>query len=455
MEKLPAEYLNAMKEQLGEAYTGFIQSFTKPVQSALRVNSVKVSGESYERLSPFKLKPVPWISNGYYYEDACAPAKHPHYYAGLYYMQESSAMTPASRLLVEPGDKVLDLCAAPGGKATELGARLKGKGFLLANDISNSRAKSLLKNLELSGIPNIFVTSETPEKLCGCYQNYFDKILLDAPCSGEGMFRKDRKMAEHWTGHGPSYYAPIQHALIRQAVQMLKPGGLLLYSTCTFSIMENEQIVEGLLNDHPEMELMEISPYYEGFTHGIVSEGRADMKRCVRIYPHCMKGEGHFLSLLKKNGEPVTEEVNKPKNCILPKAAKEFLEHCSVNFSEGYFHLQDERLYYLNSDMLLQKRLRYLRTGLLLGTLVRNRFDPSQAFAMALRADQFDSVILLSSEDDRTIRYLKGETLAVEDLPSTHNKGWQLVCVDGFPLGWAKRAGSQLKNKYYAGWRWQ
>lgn len=129
MEKLPAEYLNAMKEQLGEEYTGFIQSFTKPVQSALRVNSVKVSGDSYGRISPFKLKPVPWISNGYYYEDACAPAKHPHYYAGLYYMQEPSAMTPASRLPVEPGDKVLDLCAAPGGKATELGARLKGKGF--------------------------------------------------------------------------------------------------------------------------------------------------------------------------------------------------------------------------------------------------------------------------------------------------------------------------------------
>lgn len=455
MEKLPAEFLSAMKKQLGEEYDAFTQSFAQPVQNALRINTAKIQVQDYGRINPWKLNSVPWVTNGFYYEDACAPAKHPHYYAGLYYLQEPSAMTPAGRLPIEPGDKVLDLCAAPGGKATELGAKLKGRGFLLANDISNSRAKALLKNLELAGIPNIFVTSEAPEKLCGYYQEYFDKILLDAPCSGEGMFRKEPKMAEHWREHGPKFYEPIQQQLLELAAGMLKTGGMLLYSTCTFSVMENEQVIGHMLENHPEMELVDIHPYYEGFTPGISLDGREELRKCVHIYPHRMNGEGHFLALVRKNGEVLKGDVKPPKGSPMPIEAMEFLKHCSWDFSKGYLYQQKDQLYYLNEDMVPQKGIRYLRTGLLLGSLAKKRFEPSQALAMALHAGQFDSVIDLTSQDDRAVRYLKGETLDLSGLSPARESGWQLVCVDGFPLGWGKKNGSQLKNKYYAGWRWQ
>lgn len=455
MEKLPVAYLHEIKEQLGEEFEEYLQSFSCPVQCALRINTAKITPGAYQTISPWNLKPVPWITNGFYYEDACTPAKHPHYYAGLYYLQEPSAMTPADRLSVEPGDHVLDLCAAPGGKATELGAKLGGKGFLLANDISNSRAKALLKNLELLGIPNIFVTSESPEKLVSYYRESFDKILLDAPCSGEGMFRKEPKMSEHWEQHGPGYYAPIQETLTEQAYQMLKPGGKMLYSTCTFSIQENEAVIAKLLDCHPDLKLLEISPGYEGFSPGCVLNEKEELKRCVHIYPHHMKGEGHFLALLLKTGSPAQTSSFKTGQGVMPEEAADFLQHCSYDFSEGYFYQQKDQLYYLNHEMQPQKGIRYLRTGLLLGTLAKKRFEPSQAFAMALKAEQFDSVLELSGKDERVIRYLKGETLDVHDIASARDSGWQLVCADGFPLGWAKRIGNQLKNKYYAGWRWQ
>ena len=143
------------------------------------------------RICPFEITPVPWTDNGFYYDgERLSPAKHPYYSAGLYYLQEPSAMTPASRLPVEPGDKVLDLCAAPGGKATELGARLKGEGLLVANDISSSRAKGLLKNIEVFGIGNVAVLCEEPGKMENCFQEFFDKILIDAPCSGRSEERR-------------------------------------------------------------------------------------------------------------------------------------------------------------------------------------------------------------------------------------------------------------------------
>ena len=236
--ELPMEFLEQMKNMLGEAYPDYLESFSHPAHSALRVNTGKISVEEFRQKTGWNLRPVPWVSNGFYYEDAANPAKHPHYYAGLYYLQEPSAMTPASRLPVKEGDRILDLCAAPGGKATELAARLKGTGMLVANDISSSRARALLKNLEMQGVENLFVTTEEPGRLAQIYPEFFDGILLDAPCSGEGMFRKEKTMVSYWKEHGPSWYAPVQKTLIRQAWQMLRPGGYLLYSTCTFSLTE-------------------------------------------------------------------------------------------------------------------------------------------------------------------------------------------------------------------------
>ena len=303
MIQLPERFEEKMQCLLGSEFEEYIRCYEEPRYYGLRVNTRKISVEDFLKIAPFPLTPIPWIENGFYYDgEQVAPAKHPYYFAGLYYLQEPSAMTPANRLPVSPGERVLDVCAAPGGKATELGAKLMGEGVLVANDISSSRAKGLLKNLEVFGIGNMLVLSEEPGKLENYFTGYFDKILIDAPCSGEGMFRKDRKMVKAWEEHDPSFFAKLQRSIITQAARMLKPGGMMLYSTCTFDPEENEGTIMHLLKEYPEFEILEMKGY-EGFAEGIPSAidgGIPKLTKTVRIFPHRMRGEGHFLALLQK-----------------------------------------------------------------------------------------------------------------------------------------------------------
>ncbi|WP_320932794.1 RsmB/NOP family class I SAM-dependent RNA methyltransferase [Hungatella effluvii] len=457
--KLSEEYLNRMRDLLGEEeFSAYLKSFDEERLYGLRVNTAKVTPEAFPELVSWDLKPVPWIPNGFYYEGTERPAKDPYYYAGLYYLQEPSAMTPAMLLPVEPGDRVLDLCGAPGGKSTELGVKLAGKGVLISNDISNSRAKALLKNLELWGISNICVTSETPDKLADVFGPWFDKILIDAPCSGEGMFRKDDDMVKSYEERGPEYYSEIQKEITDQAVRMLAPGGLLLYSTCTFSRCEDEEIICHILENHQEMELIRL-PLFEGASGGIGLDG------CIRLFPHKIKGEGHFISLLRKNGggaertaagsrERSRTEPQGKKAPALPTELTDFLALMNREFDDSRIMIKNDSVYYLPENFVPAKELRYLRTGLLLGELKNKRFEPGQALAMTLHAEDFRQTISWKKEDDRVIRYLKGETISLtpEEGPV---KGWCLVCVDGYPLGFAKGTGMALKNKYYPGWRWQ
>ena len=456
--KLSEEYLNRMRDLLGEEeFSAYLKSFDEERLYGLRVNTAKVTPEAFPELVSWDLKPVPWIPNGFYYEGTERPAKDPYYYAGLYYLQEPSAMTPAMLLPVKPGDRVLDLCGAPGGKSTELGVKLAGKGVLISNDISNSRAKALLKNLELWGISNICVTSETPDKLADVFGPWFDKILIDAPCSGEGMFRKDDDMVKSYEERGPEYYSEIQKEITDQAVRMLAPGGLLLYSTCTFSRCEDEEIICHILENHQEMELIRL-PLFEGASGGIGLDG------CIRLFPHKIKGEGHFISLLRKNGggaertaagsrERSRTEPQGKKAPALPTELTDFLALMNREFEDSRI-IKNDSVYYLPENFVPAKELRYLRTGLLLGELKNKRFEPGQVLAMTLHAEEFRQTISWKKEDDRVIRYLKGETISLtpEEGPV---KGWCLVCVDGYPLGFAKGTGMALKNKYYPGWRWQ
>lgn len=304
LQTLPKAFLSRMKEMLGTEYEDFLESYQEKRTFGLRVNTQKISCEEFEQIVPFPVKKIPWVENGYFYEEESHPARCPLYQAGLYYLQEPSAMTPASRIPIIPGDFVLDLCAAPGGKATALGAALAGEGLLVANDISASRAKALLRNLELFGISNALVTNETPEKLLARFPGFFNKIILDAPCSGEGMFRKEEALARDWTPEKSEALAETQRRLILQAADMLAPGGMLLYSTCTFAPIEDEGTISWLLTNRPEMALTDIRPY-EGFTPGNPAWGNGDptLSKCVRIFPHKMPGEGHFLALLRKSRE--------------------------------------------------------------------------------------------------------------------------------------------------------
>lgn len=378
-------------------------------------------------------------------------------------------MAPAAVLPVCPGDKVLDLCAAPGGKSTELGARLQGEGLLVSNDISNSRAKALLKNLELFGIPNICVTSETPEKLASVFGPYFDKILVDAPCSGEGMFRKDPNLIKSWLERGPEYYAPIQRQILKSAAAMLKPGGMLLYSTCTFAKLEDEDTIQWILEEEPDLELVPIEPW-EGACGGF------DGMPVIRLFPHKIEGEGHFLALLRKKDTQAPDggkfsgsigsdnrsgaASGKDSAQVRRLEQESDFGQWEAMLTQALDHsrimVRDGMVYYLPKCFDRSWNLRYLRTGLLLGEWKKNRFEPSQAAAMALPMKEFSQTVSLSAEDDRTIRYLKGETVfPTPEESSGLKKGWVLIGVDDYPLGWAKYTGNNFKNKYYPGWRWQ
>ena len=299
------------------------------------------------------------------------------------------------------------------------------------------------------------------------FPEYFDKILIDAPCSGEGMFRKDRKMVKAWEEHGPEFFVKIQRSIITQAAQMLKPGGMLLYSTCTFSPEENEQTIEFLLQEYPQFKICDIKGY-EGFSDGILKaslSGNEQLKKTIRIFPHKMEGEGHFIALLKKEEEEAVsenlkekEKYNRNKNekeKRLPDELTEFLKNVKRKFDSSRIDMRGENVYYMPEGLPKLNGVRFLRSGLLLGELKKRRFEPSQALAMNLKKEEYENVLDFSVDDERIIKYLKGETLEVEDLVSSKEKGWYLVCVDGYPLGFGKLSGQMLKNKYLPGWRWQ
>jgi len=466
MQKLPEEFLSNMKALLGDEYDAYLKSFDDERVYGLRVNTSKISAEDFEKISPFKLKKVPWTSDGYYYEGTEKPAKHPYYFAGLYYLQEPSAMTPAELLPVEEGDRVLDVCAAPGGKSTKLAVKLDRRGILYSNDISNSRAQALLKNLEVFGIPNSVILSEDPVKLTGRFAEYFDKILIDAPCSGEGMFRKEPAVVRSWIEHGNGFYVNLQKQITKACLAMLKPGGLLLYSTCTFSPEEDENMILYMRSLCPELRVLNIPDLYGGFAEGMPEKASVNdpaLRNCIRLFPHRLSGEGHFLALLQKGGKEASEpsSVKRPgrggsaQTAKLPPEVTEFLTHTTYDFSGGSFSLRKDRLYFMPEGEGSLDGLRTLRSGLLLGEIKTKRFEPSQAFAMALKEEEFRETVSLPLEDPRVLKYLKGETLDASDLISEALSGWILVCVDHFPLGFAKANRGILKNHYLPGWRYQ
>ena len=277
-EDLQESYIESMKAQLKDEFDDYVSSLSEDVVQGVRINTLKALPEEvFEKINTFH-ELIPWTNDGYYVDDTYKFTKHPYYYAGLYYVQEPSAMTPVSWLDVQKSDKVLDLCAAPGGKSTQIASKLGPDGTLYSNDPSASRCKALLKNIELAGIGNVVITCASPEELSNIYPDYFDRILVDAPCSGEGMFRKDRAVLNAYREHGPEYFEPIQREVLDNASLMLKKGGTMVFSTCTFSKMEDEDNVEWFLDSHKDFELIKMT----------------------KIYPHKVKGEGHFIAKFKR-----------------------------------------------------------------------------------------------------------------------------------------------------------
>ena len=461
---MPTEYFEQRERALlGQRYEQLYAALQQTAERGVTVSALRTTPEQFAQRADFPLEPSPFCKAAFVvHQPDFKPGRHPYHHAGVFYSQEPSASSAAPLLGVQPGMRVLDLCAAPGGKSSQLAAALQGRGVLVSNEYVAARAEILKSNLERMGVSNAVVLNETPARIAEALPEFFDRVLVDAPCSGEGMFHKEPKMAEYWLEKSPDYYAEIQKELIVQGAQMLKPGGKMLYSTCTFSKKENEETIAYLLEQCEDMEVL--APLgYGGFSEGFPLEGKSEemcsqLKKCVRIFPHKMAGEGHFLALLQKkgNGEKsvprktvAAKKDEKPDACV-----EEFLKLVSFDFSEGKLKKEKDKVYFLPGDGNMPK-LRYLRTGLYLGEIRKNRFEPSQALAMALSPKTFASCVLLSSKDIRTVKYLKGETIDVADLKPAKEKGWQLVCVDGFSLGFGKLDRGILKNKYYPGWRMQ
>lgn len=461
---LPKSYVDAMKELLEEDYDAYIKSLDEKPYVGIRTNLLKLTEEKLKEILDRDFKEIPWVKEGFYFEEEkgvlTTPSlsniekiksisKNPYYFAGLYYIQEPSAMTPAMVAGIKPGDKVLDLCAAPGGKSTQAAAYLQGEGLLVSNDFSASRVKALQKNIEVSGIDNVLITNEDPKNLSKVYIEYFDKIIVDAPCSGEGMFRRDSAVFRAYLGRGPEFFTGLQVSIMNEAAKMLRPGGTLVYSTCTYSKIEDEGSLSEFLENHPDFKIDKINADF-GFEESKILPGT------IRLFPHKIKGEGHFVARLKKDeralekDENKTKDKKKRKSLKLPEELLEFLGKIKRDWDYERIFINKDYAYYLPKDALIDKSLHYIRTGLLLGEIKKNRFEPFQALAMNIKFDEWENPLNLSATDERVIKYLKGETIEADD----EYMGIRLVCVDGFSLGFVKQNKKSCKNKYYQGWRW-
>lgn len=388
-EQLPEKFAERMERLLNDEYPAFFNSYDENTYAGLRMNTLKITPEEYLKLTEQALESVSWCPTGFYYNGSREYSKNPLYHAGLYYIQEPSAMFPAQALPVEAGDYILDMCAAPGGKSTALAAKLQGTGLLVSNDISASRAKALLKNIEASGIRNSIVLTEDPKHLAAPFEEYFDKILIDAPCSGEGMFRKEPSMMRAWEKNGPDFFSRLQREIVDCGVQMLKAGGMMVYSTCTFSVEENEGTLKYILDNYPEMHVIPIEQDGDGLmpAHPEWVDGPEEIRYARRLWPHHVKGEGHFTALLRKDGEGRENSVfNRKQLSDVSKGMKELPEEFAQFLKDGDIHLdfdparlslQGDHLSYLPENAPPLGKLRRMRTGWYLGDIKKKRFEPS------------------------------------------------------------------------------
>ncbi len=454
---LPVEFQNRMQEMLGEEYEAFLKGYDKPRFHALRRNPLKIQKDEFLNIIPFELQEVPWAEHGYYYENTDQPGKHEFHEAGLYYIQEPSAMSVVEYLEVKPGEQVLDLCAAPGGKTTQIAGFMAGEGLLVCNEIHPQRAKILSENIERMGVKNALVTNETPQRLSAMFPGFFDKILVDAPCYGEGMFRKNEEALEEWSADNVQMCADRQDEILEEVAKMLRPGGRICYSTCTFAPAENEDCMSRFITSHPEFHLVEVekkgnmSPGNPKFAN-IPVEG---LEKTIRLWPHKLDGEGHFIAVLEKDGEldtsykPVPQKGNEKP--LKEKEYQEFLDFQKETLKyplEKECILFGEQLYAMPENMPSLKGLKILRPGLHLGTLKKKRFEPSHALALSMKKEDVLRSWNLESGSREIKQYLSGQTFNAEG-----EKGWYLILVDGYSIGWGKLAGGIMKNHYPKGLR--
>lgn len=457
---LPIEFEKKMKAFLGNEWDDFLYSYDNNRFQALRFNTLKVQSpeERMRILKTLKIssdKRVSWANAAYYFDENVRPGKHPYHEMGLYYIQEPSAMSAAALLAPKPGMRVLDLCAAPGGKSTQLATYLGDSGLLVSNEINTQRSRILSQNIERMGIKNAIVTNEDSFVLASHFPGFFNAIQVDAPCSGEGMFRKLPEAIEQWSMENVAICAARQKEILDNAAVMLKPGGVIVYSTCTFSKEENEDVIEYFLERYPDFTLEEME----------------------RFWPHKVDGEGHFVAKLVRRGCVDTDlkadrktQKNKNsknrKNETKPALTKENMKLLSEFLDETISEdmaawiknsrlvMFGEQLYRLPDMEVDIKGLKVQRAGLHIGEFKKQRFEPSHSLALALKLNDAKNLVKLTCDNPQTISFFNGQSVMLSDEQTAEcKKGWALVCVDGYPAGWGKVNGAQVKNHYPKGLR--
>ena len=427
---LPEAFLQRMEAQLGSEYPAFLESLERPRAVALRFNPLK--GE--RPVLPFVGAPVPWEPEGFYYDPQTRPGLHVYHEAGVYYLQEASAMAPVALLDPKPGERVCDLCAAPGGKTTQIAGRMLGRGFLVCNEINPKRAKILSRNIERMGVANALVTNEHPQTLASRFPGFFDRVLVDAPCSGEGMFRKEEAAVTDWSQETVQMCARRQREILDSAARLVRPGGRLVYSTCTFAPEEDEETVAAFLEAHPEFTPEPVeAPWF------VPGENAS-----YRMWPHKLLGEGHFAAVFRKTqGESGEVPACPGEKC--PKAWESFAKELDITLPEGKAVSFGQSLYWAPMELPELNRLKVLRPGLELGTERKGRFEPAHALALWLKTCAVTESFPPESPEMKA--YLHG------DVVPSGKKGWCLVQAGGYAIGWGKGDGSVLKNHYPKGLR--
>lgn len=478
MMNLPIEFEKKMKAFLGNEWDDFLYSYDNNRFQALRFNTLKVQSPE-ERMRILKVlgissdKRVSWANEAYYFDENVRPGKHPYHEMGLYYIQEPSAMSAAALLAPKPGMRVLDLCAAPGGKSTQLATYLGDRGLLVSNEINTQRSRILSQNIERMGIKNAIVTNEDSFVLASHFPGFFNAIQVDAPCSGEGMFRKLPEAIEQWSMENVAICAARQKEILDNAAVMLKPGGVIVYSTCTFSKEENEDVIEYFLERHPDFTLEEMERFWphkvDGEGHfvaklvrrGSVNELGADYDVCE---DSCNKVEDTGLKAdrkIKKNKNSKNRK-NETKPALTKENMKLLTEFLDETISEDMaawiknsrLVMFGEQLYRLPDMEVDIKGLKVQRAGLHIGEFKKQRFEPSHSLALALKLSEAKNVVKLTWDDPQTTGFFNGQSVMLSDEQTAEcKKGWALVCVDGYTAGWGKVNGTQVKNHYPKGLR--
>ena len=452
------DFKKRMKIILGDEFDSFMNSYDNPEFHALRINHLKVKDNIIDKYFDGHLSPVPFCHTGYYYDNQIRPGKHPYHEAGAYYIQEPSAMLPGTLIDAKPGETILDLCAAPGGKSTQIAAMMNQKGLLISNEIMPARAKILSENIERMGIRNAIVTNESSDKLASFFPEFFHRIMVDAPCSGEGMFRKNEQAQDEWSLNNVKLCADRQAEILDNAAIMLKPGGRIVYSTCTFSPEENEISIINFLKRHSDFHIEKIdrkSEIFDGISSGIKNFGEIDTSsisdNCFRIFPHKFNGEGHFACVLTKDSNIDVENDYRELKGLKEKSLKEYNEFAIKFFKNpptGKYIMFGDNINLVPETCPKLDKIRVLRAGLNLGTVTKGRFIPSHSLALSLSPDDVKNVINLSINDENVYKYINGETFEYDT-----SDGWCLICIDNISIGLGKVTKGIVKNHYPKGLR--